>query len=193
MADANTTIRQLRALAAHPGSFDPQTIASIAAAAADLISSASQTQVAAASAIPMAAEFMGTRAAVADVVNERVDQVRREGWTHAHDDEHVNGELAIAGALYASPITLTEMVDTIMGPIPRDPWPFADFVKTGHAENGLPIYKQVPSFDNRAKHSRRRRLVIGAALIIAEIERLDRAVEPKLMPANDAGPTLAPA
>ena len=34
-----------------------------------------------------------------------------------------------------------------------------------------------PGWDKRRKHSRRRRLVIAAALLVAEIERLDRAAE----------------
>lgn len=143
--------------------------------------------------IPVSPEFMGMRAAATDIVVERLGQIEREGWTPAHDDQHTNGELAIAGALYASPLALIEMVDTAIGPMPRDPWPFFDFVREGQTEAGVPLFKQVPSFDNRAKHSRRRRLVIGAALILAEIERLDRAVEPSLVPASDSNPILAPA
>ena len=38
-----------------------------------------------------------------------------------------------------------------------------------------------------------RRLVIGAAMIIADIERLDRAVAPTLVPTQNDNPVLSPA
>lgn len=146
-----------------------------------------------ASAIPLAPEFTGLRAAMSDVLAERVGQVEREGYSPAHDDQHPNGELALAGALYASPVPLVELVDTVMGQQPRDPWPFFDYERCGQDERGNALYREVPSCDNRAKHSRRRRLVIGAAMIIADIERLDRAVAPTLVPAQNDNPVLSPA
>ncbi len=39
---------------------------------------------------------------------ERHRQVIQEGWTAEHDAEHINGELAIAGVLYALPEPLRE-------------------------------------------------------------------------------------
>jgi hypothetical protein len=145
------------------------------------------------SAIPVAPEFTGLRAAMSDVLAERVGQVEREGYSPAHDDQHPNGELALAGALYASPIPLVELVDTVMGQLPRDPWPFFDYERCGQDNQGNPIYREVPSCDNRAKHSRRRRLVIGAAMIIADIERLDRSITPCLAQAHNDNPVLSPA
>lgn len=39
--------------------------------------------------------------AIEDVIAERTRQVRAEGWTASHDDEHDPGELAAAGSAYA--------------------------------------------------------------------------------------------
>lgn len=35
------------------------------------------------------------------IAEERARQISEEGWTSEHDDEHVNGELAEAAAVYA--------------------------------------------------------------------------------------------
>ena len=50
----------------------------------------------------LAAELAGPDAdAAVQIVAERERQVSGEGWTPEHDDSHPDGELAIAGALYA--------------------------------------------------------------------------------------------
>lgn len=36
------------------------------------------------------------------ITKERTRQIQREGWTPEHDDEHVDGELAIVAACYAT-------------------------------------------------------------------------------------------
>ena len=80
-----------------------------------------------------------------DVIAERVRQTESEGWTAEHDDEHEGGELAEAAACYA------------LGTATSDTWP--------------------GSWDQAwwKPRDRRRNLVRAAALLIAEIERLDRA------------------
>ena len=108
----------------------------------------------------------------ADVIDERVRHNREEGWTDDHDDGHRNGQLAMAAACYAAPARIYTKHDLLghklvrIGPdacllvdvpIYDDPFPWAD------------------EYDKRGKHDRRRRLVIAGALILAEIERLDRA------------------
>jgi hypothetical protein len=86
--------------------------------------------------------------AAKDVLAERARQVSVEGWTPEHDDRYVNGELAMAAASYAS-----ESI-TSHGGMPSI-WPWdASWWKPG---------------------DRRRMLEKAGALIIAEIERLDRA------------------
>ena len=85
--------------------------------------------------------------AIDDVVAERQRQIDGEGWTVAHDDQHNNGELAKAAAAYASyGASFT---------VPNGLWPWSNewWKPTG---------------------SKRRALVKAGALILAEIERLDR-------------------
>jgi hypothetical protein len=89
-------------------------------------------------------------AAVADIVKERCRQIESEGWTPEHDDAHAHGELAGAAACYA--IQSTDHWAKTQIPIL---WPWA----TGW-------WKPTTS---------RRDLIKAAALIVAEIERLDRA------------------
>jgi hypothetical protein len=85
-----------------------------------------------------------------DVLMERKRQIVAEGWTPAHDDQHSTGEIALAAACYAlhrAPVLFTA----------TDYWPWD------------------PSWWK--PRSRRRDLVRAAALLIAEIDRLDRAEE----------------
>ncbi|EPS9370119.1 hypothetical protein [Klebsiella pneumoniae] len=89
-------------------------------------------------------------AAAADVLAERKRQVTTEGWTPGHDDEYEHGELADAAGCYA----LSSELFDCAGEPPR-PWPWPD-------EWWKPT-------------NRRRDLVKAGALILAEIERLDRA------------------
>lgn len=89
-------------------------------------------------------------AAAADVLAERQRQVTTEGWPPAHDDEYEHGELADAAGCYA----LSSELFDCAGEPPR-PWPWPD-------EWWKPT-------------SRRRDLVKAGALILAEIERIDRA------------------
>lgn len=82
-----------------------------------------------------------------DVIAERREQVTREGWTPDHDDLHKDGALADAARAY-----LMSNLD------PEEPpymWPW-------------PLQWWKPT-------TIRRNLVKAAALIIAEIDRLDRA------------------
>ncbi|EAX6828150.1 TPA_asm: hypothetical protein G1X19_11190 [Salmonella enterica subsp. enterica serovar Typhimurium str. SL1344] len=99
--------------------------------------------------------------AVCDVIAERYRQQSVEGWTSEHDDEHGDGELALAASCYAENFALFstlqegESVDWSDAPQPAN-WPWSSS-----------WWK--PS-------SPRRDLVKAGALILAEIERGDRAV-----------------
>ncbi|HIH4715037.1 ead/Ea22-like family protein [Klebsiella pneumoniae] len=95
-------------------------------------------------------EYRTATAAAADVLAERKRQVTAEGWTPGHDDEYEHGELADAAGCYA----LSSELFDCAGEPPR-PWPWPD-------EWWKPT-------------NRRRDLVKAGALILAEIERLDRA------------------
>ena len=78
---------------------------------------------------------------------ERERQVMKYGFDVTHDDQHVHKELGMAAATYASD---NEMM-----------WPWKG---KGWDYRGM-------------KDSYRRRLVTAGSLILAEIERLDRAAQ----------------
>lgn len=88
--------------------------------------------------------------AILDVIAERQRQQSVEGWTPEHDDEHSNGEMALAASSYA----LYAHKSPIAPAFPYNwPWEPKRFKQQGA----------------------RRDLVKAAALILAEIERIDRA------------------
>lgn len=98
--------------------------------------------------------------AIEDIASERRRQIETEGWTPEHDDRHDKGEMAIAAACYAAgpePIFKAEMR------CGRDYRPFTTYV---------PLWPWV-HFWWKPK-DRRRDLIRAGALIVAEIERVDR-------------------
>lgn len=86
--------------------------------------------------------------AARDVLAERQRQITEEGWTLGDDDLQIHGQIARAAAAYA--LNAAGYPATS-----KDIWPWLDH----WWKPGTP----------------RRDLVKAAALIIAEIERLDRA------------------
>ncbi len=100
--------------------------------------------------------------AARDVLAERERQMKEEGYTPAHDDNHVHGELALAAALYALPYEATLGGEPLLK---QD-----DFI-------GLHMALELacaPGWDLKPEPDIRKRLVKSGALILAEIERLDR-------------------
>lgn len=95
--------------------------------------------------------------AVIDVIKERRRQMAVEGWTIEHDDQHLQSELAWAAACYAIGGAHVNPAAIVISQkdIPHALWPWA-----------LQWFKPT---------DRRRDLEKAGALIIAEIERLDRA------------------
>lgn len=87
-----------------------------------------------------------------DVIAERQRQISAEGWTPEHDDQHGDGELAAAASCYALVGYTDRSRDAFKSPLQNWPW-------------AREWWK--PS-------DRRRDLIKAGALIIAEIERLDR-------------------
>lgn len=96
---------------------------------------------------------------ILEIARERERQIEQEGWTPEHDDGHVSGEIAQAAACYALP--RPEMGGFVN--IPRL-WPWSW------------------SHQWWKPKDRRGDLIRAAALIVAEIERLDRAAA---APADD--------
>lgn len=88
--------------------------------------------------------------AATDVLAERRRQVEAEGWTPEHDDEHARGEIALAAACYALSAVGVRGGDNAQLRF----WPWDD--------------------DWWRPSTPRRDLIKAGALILAEIERLDR-------------------
>lgn len=87
--------------------------------------------------------------AARDVLAERQRQISAEGWNPEHDDEHDDGSLCMAAVCYAE----GDHDDDLL---PAN-WPWA-----------RKWWKP---------RDRRRNLVKAGALILAEIERLDRVAQ----------------
>jgi len=110
--------------------------------------------------------------AAADVLAERRRQVEAEGWTPEHDDQHSDGELAQAAAVYAHPLAI-KLVEPIAARERRDdPWPWHDSADVSGGRGDCPCWGWVRAWFK--PRTRRRDLVRAAALLLAEIERLDR-------------------
>lgn len=80
-----------------------------------------------------------------DITAERRRQIEKNGYDYLHDDEHINNELVDAALAFA----YNE----------KDFWPWGDN-----------SWKEVVEHN----HSKRDMLVRAAALLMAEIERIDR-------------------
>lgn len=110
------------------------------------------------------------------IVQERKRQMLQEGWTAKHDDEHTDGELAIAAALYATPVPLYAKRKKGEHFEYFDPWPWWDVENYDrYGDGGINI--PVSAWDKRKKHPKLKRLIIAGALIAAEIDRLQRLVK----------------
>jgi len=98
----------------------------------------------------------GTSNVMNDVWRERVRQIESEGWTHEHDDAHDAGQMVAAACTYA-------LETTFDGAAAKGRW-----------------FGMLWPWDRKwfKPKDRRRDLIRAAALIVAEIERLDRAAVP---------------
>lgn len=90
------------------------------------------------------------------IAAERAKQ--QERWDAAHDDSHARGELAMAAACYAVHHTRAS-VRCPSGHGLKDAWPFEQ------------------RYDRRDQYGVIHRLTVAAAFLIAEIERLERALQ----------------
>ncbi|HGY1466842.1 TPA: hypothetical protein ACNVLA_003754 [Klebsiella aerogenes] len=99
-------------------------------------------------------------AAGTDVLAERQRQITAEGWTPERDDQYKNAELAFAASCYAFHAAAAS-------------WDLED---DGIPYDSHPVPKQWPWGPTWWKPTDPRRdLVKAGALILAEIERLDRS------------------
>jgi len=92
--------------------------------------------------------------AIEEIAAERKRQVESEGWSATHDDAHNHEEMAKAAACYAMPRSSRRLPMSYDGEILSRLWPW----------------------DTKwwKPDARRRDLIKAGALIVAEIERLDR-------------------
>ena len=95
--------------------------------------------------------------AIDDVLAERQRQIAEKGWTPEHDDQHSDGVIALAGSGYAYAAAWATMA-------PSDEQ-FTD-------EAPPPAWPEDWEFK---PNQPRQMLVKAAALMLAEIERIDRA------------------
>lgn len=102
----------------------------------------------------MPAFTAATRDVIADIAAERRRQVEVEGWTPEHDDARVNCEMSAAAASYAM-FAAEPYYDQLRDTSVPFFWPW-----------DMGLWKP---------KDRRRDLIRAGALIVAEIERLDRA------------------
>lgn len=97
-----------------------------------------------------------------EIAAERRRQVEAEGWTAEHDDSHNLGELASAAGVYAFGAAVDDAERGVMD----------DFGRSGTPHRVHRLWPWAPEWFKPT--SRRRDLIKAAALIVAEIERLDR-------------------
>lgn len=108
----------------------------------------------------LASHYLQGSLPLAEAIAERVRQIETEGWTPEHDDSHEHGEMARAAAAYC--LGQDEL--------------------TGRVQDGkrfLPWRSMIWPWAREwwKPKTRREDLIRAAALIIAEIERLDRTTE----------------
>lgn len=96
------------------------------------------------------------KTAIELIADERQRQIEVEGWNHDHDDAYKNEELSQAAACYVTPAKdrLFSHAMAPNKPVHLWPWP--------------------PEWWKPTPDDRIRELVKAGALIIAEIERLQR-------------------
>jgi hypothetical protein len=105
------------------------------------------------------------------IAAERERQMKVEGWTPGHDDEHEDGELAAAAVCYTAPRPVFERRDYGNEVRFLDPWP-----ESWDSEwDKRPRSEATEALRKPTRKERIRMLEKAGALIAAEIDRLLRA------------------
>ena len=111
---------------------------------------------------------------VALIAIERARQIRQEGWTAEHDDDHTGAEMAVAAACYALPARQRALedahieMDAARG-LADPPIPYTVKVRVPK------LWPWDPEWWRPTPKDRVRELAKAGALIAAEIDRLNRA------------------
>lgn len=105
---------------------------------------------------------------ILEIARERERQMAAEGWTAEHDDTHANGEIARAAACYALAAVDDKPLCATLA---------ANFAGQTVWGGQVALTTLLWPWDHKwwKPSGRRRALVKAAALVVAEIERLDRA------------------
>ena len=97
-----------------------------------------------------------------EILQERIRQIMGEGFSPVRDDKYVDGELGTAAACFAYSgivgVPYVKHLDASFQPIFEPMWP----------EDWPVIWLE------KHRGQRRKKLIIAASLLMAEIERLDR-------------------
>jgi hypothetical protein len=117
--------------------------------------------------------------AAQDVLAERQRQISAEGWTPEHDDEHHDGSMARAAAAYC-----------LCGEGPPAPGVPSEFHSSRPWDFNILLAIWPRSWSWPTPKDRRRNLVRAAALLLAEIERLDRKQTPAGVDASRLQPSV---
>lgn len=100
--------------------------------------------------------------ALKEIAAERQRQLDKEGWTLEHDDQHTDESLAMAAGCYANPFQIAIDGEGVRAEeLPEDAIPIG--------------WPESWDYSWWKPSDRRSDLVKAGALIVAEIERLDRA------------------
>lgn len=106
--------------------------------------------------------WLDGEAGVLLIAREREEQIKKHGWSDAHDDSYTDGQLALAAYAYCLPESERPGATNASGVFIPSGWPWAD-------------HWWRPSPENRI-----RELAKAGALIAAEIDRLQRlATQPQ--------------
>jgi hypothetical protein len=109
------------------------------------------------------------------IMSERARQVDIKGYDEAHDDDHSEGELALAAIAYAAPdrvyLRIVNEPDRIMF---EDPWPWDEDADNRRNEAGQIASN---SLSYQTIENRIDQLAVAGALLAAEIDRLLRLRE----------------
>ena len=105
---------------------------------------------------------------IEEIRTERDRQINSEGWTCEHDDKHDKGELPSAAACYAWFAGVSNITREVALSMPA----------SRQCDEAVILNRLWP-WENRwwKPRDRRRDLIRAAALIVAEIDRIDRQAE----------------
>ena len=108
-------------------------------------------------------------AVLSEIATERRRQIHKEGWSREHDDHHAQGEMARAAACYAMAAGVNKVQRESLFQLYEL-----------HGSESTAILRKMWPWDWTwwKPKTRRHDLIRAAALIVAEIERIDRAALP---------------